>query len=138
MTIHAHPPANALAVHLDVEPFHVAVDPLWSPEVVGTTGVCFNPGCCLPFTRTRPWQWYCCDACRRQGDNEFRQVGHKIAPALLAWRLGKHPSIRTLHGVVPVTPEQVDLGRAARRYINQVQSAWYDERLRRAAGAQRS
>lgn len=87
-------------------------------------GTCFNPDCGRAFDPARSWQLYCCDACKRAGTAELRTWGHRMALALLVWRMGKYevsdPAIRARTA-------------AARRYLSQVQSAWLADRAARAA-----
>jgi len=122
----AMPAGNAVTLHLEVEPFETACEPELTACAMHVAGVCDNPGCSVVFAPSTPWQKYCCSACRRCAVNEARAVGHKIAPALLAWRQYKRAK--------PGTPE-ADLCRAARRYITQVQTAWAADRSRRRAAA---
>ncbi|KQI66952.1 hypothetical protein AN189_18010 [Loktanella sp. 3ANDIMAR09] len=115
--------ANAVTPHLDVEPFDVAAARELAAVPMHSPGVCFNPSCGAAFVPSRSWQTHCSAACRQVSVREFRMVGHKIAPALLAWRLHKR---------APSGTPQADLCRAARRYITQVQTAWVADRDRRA------
>ena len=120
---------NAVTLHLDVEPFEVACEPELTACPMHVPGICDNPGCSAAFTPSTPWQKFCSDACRRVAVNEARAVGHKLAPALAAWRAHKYAP--------PGTPE-FNLCRAARRYVGQVQSVWAADRARRRALAGRT
>lgn len=124
-------PPNAPAVHFEPEPFSRAANGLWSPAVLGTQSVCFNPRCSKVFTPTRPWSWFCSDQCRRESDAEMRAIGHKAAPALLAWRMGKHDRLRTADGMVDVGDDLRSLSNDARRYLTRLQGDWYTDRQRR-------
>jgi hypothetical protein len=118
--------ADGVARHPEPERFttyaarELLAAPVWTP------GRCFNPGCKRAFRVARDWQIYCCEACERAGTTELRKWGHKMALPLLTWRLGKYErddaAIR-------------DRTRAARRFVSHVQSAWVDDRARRAAAA---
>lgn len=131
MTALAHPspasrPANGVAPHIIPEAFQdfafgeLAEAPLHQP------GICFNPDCSRDFTPARDWQMYCCLACKQAGTAELRAWGHRMALALLAWRMGKYEArdkaVRARTA-------------AARRYLSQVQSAWLADRQARAARA---
>ncbi len=89
-------------------------------------GICFNPDCARDFTLARDWQMYCCMACERAGTAELRAWGHRMALALLTWRMGKYEArdkaVRARTA-------------AARRYLSQVQSAWLADRQARIARA---
>lgn len=117
--------ANAPAVHLDIEPFAVTCAPQLDRSPLAVPGICFNPACARAFSPARAWQVYCCESCRRFGEQEMRKVGHMAAPALLAWRLGKYET---------QDAARRDLSRAARRWVGHLQSAWLRDRHRRAAG----
>ena len=58
----------------------------------------------------------------------MRRIGHKAAPALLAWRMGKYerhdPALRAL-------------SRAGRNYVSRLQSAWLADRIARMERAGR-
>ena len=124
MTPQRPTPANALAVHFDPEPFQsVAQAQLMACPLV-PPGICLNPACSRPFAPTRDWQRYCGADCRRMDETEMRRVGHKVAPALLAWRMGKYER----HD-----PDLRALARIGRTYVSRIQSDWYVHRLARAA-----
>lgn len=114
--------ANAPAVHFELEPFGVVADLQLAASPLAEPGICMNPCCSRPFAPTRPWQIYCSDRCRRAGEAEFRMVGQRAAPALLAWRVGKYEredeALR-------------DLSRAGRRYLGALASEWVADRARR-------
>lgn len=116
---------NAPPVHLEIEPFAVACAAQLARSPLARAGVCFNPACSRRFTPMRPWQAYCCDSCRRAGEQEMRKVGHMAAPALLAWRMGKYEE----HDA-----DLRDLSRAAWRWVGGLQSAWVADRARRSQG----
>lgn len=124
MTLSTRPRANAPAVHFEIEPFadvafaELAAFPLVAP------GVCMNPLCSKHFAPSRKWQRYCSKACRSMDELDMRRVGHKAAPALLAWRAGKYEK------------EDQDLralSRAGRNYVSRLTSEWWNDRLRRVA-----
>jgi hypothetical protein len=118
--------ANAPAAHFDLEAFRsVAHRELGACPIV-PAGVCMNPMCSKHFAPSRPWQTYCCDACRKLDEAEMRRVGQRAAPALLAWRLGKYEA----------SDEALrDLSRAGRRYIGALQSEWLASRRARSIEA---
>ncbi|MGR3452896.1 hypothetical protein [Pseudooceanicola sp.] len=115
--------ANAPAVHIELEPFHVIAAPQLAESPLAESGICMNPCCSRPFPPTRPWQVYCCEGCRRAGEAEFRAIGHRAAPALLAWRLGKYER---------ADEALRDLSRAGRRYLGTLASEWVADRARRS------
>ncbi|SMP32054.1 hypothetical protein [Shimia sagamensis] len=123
MTMLAPISANAPAVHFDPEPFHVAASRELAAYPLVAPGVCFNPMCSRDFAPKRPWQLYCCEVCRKVGEVEMRKVGHKAAPALLAWRMGKYERDDTALR---------DLSKAGRNYVSNLQSAWWNDRRARA------
>lgn len=114
---------HALAVHFDCEPFasvafqELAAHPLVAP------GVCMNPICSRCFVPARAWQRYCSATCRKVDEVEMRRVGHKVAPALLAWRAGKYEKIED---------DLRAVSRAGRNYVSRLSSDWWADRLRRA------
>ena len=99
--------------------------------------VCFNPSCSETFVPQRPWQRYCCEGCRKADEQEFRRVGQKAAPALLAWRMGKHGRYRGAFGMETVTPELRAVSNVARGYVTRLQSEWFADRMRRSGEAMR-
>jgi len=119
--------ANAVAPHsAGVEPPESFIAFAFSELAeapLGRPGTCFNPDCGRAFEPSRSWQLYCCEACKRAGTAELRMWGHRMALALLAWRMGKYetadPAIRARTA-------------AARRYLSRVQSAWMADRTARA------
>jgi len=124
MTPCALRPANAQAVHFEIEPFRdvahaeLAACPLVAP------GTCQNPLCSQPFAPRLSWQRYCSESCRRSDEAEMRRIGQKVAPALLAWRKGKDER----------RDERLRaLSRAGRNYFSRLTTAWYLDRLARAA-----
>ncbi|MFC4668159.1 hypothetical protein ACFO5X_06300 [Seohaeicola nanhaiensis] len=72
----------------------------------------------------RPWQLYCSDACRAVGDREFRSIGHRAAPALLAWQMGRY---------APKGSPLGDLSRAGRNYYSTLAAGWLRDRRARVA-----
>lgn len=116
--------ANAPAAHFEIEPFaevafaELAACPLVEP------GICMNPMCSQHFAPTRPWQRYCSTACRKMDELDMRRIGHKAAPALLAWRAGKYEKFNG---------DLRALSRAGRNYVSRLTSDWWNDRLRRAA-----
>ncbi|EBA11772.1 hypothetical protein [Roseobacter sp. CCS2] len=116
-------------LNLDVEPFLTFAEAELRAAPPWQSGVCFNPGCGRAFAPTRKWQNYCCRACKQQSRRELAQVGHRLALAMLVWRIHKYAAAGT--------PEAA-LVRAARRYVTHVQSAWMQDRARRAADAKGS
>jgi|GEM_PF-979968 len=131
-------PDDALAVHLGARPFDVPVfdvpafsDVAWSELAAhpfAAFGRCLNPACSQLFTPPRSWSRYCCAACRRLDEAEFRRIGHKVAPALLAHRMGKYER---------VDPALRNLSAAARRFIGDVQTQWLGSRNARILTATR-
>jgi hypothetical protein len=113
---------HAVALHFEPESFvdaahgELTLAPPWA------WGVCFNPSCGRRFDPARRWQVYCCGACQASGKIEMRKWGNKMALPLLIHRIGKYE--RRDVAVMDVT-------RAARRYVTQVQSAWLQDRLKR-------
>ncbi|MEP4950073.1 MAG: hypothetical protein ABJU46_03755 [Paracoccaceae bacterium] len=129
MTLPTLKPANALAARFDTEPFaevafaELAAFPLVKP------GICMNPLCSKHFAPSRSWQRYCSTACRKMDEMDMRRIGHKAAPALLAWRAGKYET---------ENDDLRALSRAGRNYVSRLSSDWWNDRLRRASerGAQ--
>lgn len=118
--------ANAVARHIDPEPFRVFAAAQIEASPPWERGVCFNAACSAAFTPARDWQMYCCRDCERAGVAEQRRWGHRMALPLLVWRMGKYEE----------RDEGLrDLTRAARRYVAHAQSAWLAERRDAAAGA---
>ena len=124
MTLSAPNAANALAARFEIEPFadfafaQLAACPLIEP------GICMNPLCSQHFAPSRSWQRYCSTACRKMDELDMRRIGHKAAPALLAWRAGKYE--KTDEGLRA-------LSRVGRNYVSRLSSDWWNDRLRRAA-----
>lgn len=129
MTLLAPRSANAPAAHFDLEPFHVVAHRELEASPLIAPGVCLNPVCSRHFAPTRSWQRYCCDTCRKMDDTEMRRIGHRAAPALLAWRMGKYE-----------TEDEAlrALSRAGRNYISNLQSEWFRDRMARAAERRRN
>lgn len=127
--------ANALPVHFDPKSFHDAAQGALEGHALSPPGVCMNPYCSKLFEPRRRWQRYCSPSCRQSDDIEMRRIGLKVAPALLAWRMGKHDKVRTTDGLVPVSPELRALSNAGRGYVTRVQSDWFYHRLARARQA---
>lgn len=124
MTLLAPSTANALAARFEIEPFadvafkELAACPLVEP------GICMNPLCSQHFVQSRTWQRYCSAACRKMDELDMRRIGHKAAPALLAWRAGKYEK----------TDENLRaLSRVGRNYVSRLTSDWWNDRLRRSA-----
>jgi hypothetical protein len=82
-------------------------------------GRCEAAGCGAAFDRKRTSQKFCGASCERATVAEFRRWGHRMAPALLVWRVGKYERHDNL--IQQRT-------RAARRFISACQSAWVAER----------
>ncbi|MEH6521206.1 hypothetical protein [Sulfitobacter sp.] len=124
MTLSALKPANALAARFEIEPFadvafaELAACPLVEP------GICMNPLCSQHFVQTRSWQRYCSTTCRKMDELDMRRIGHKAAPALLAWRAGKYEK---------TNDELRALSRVGRNYVSRLSSDWWNDRLRRMA-----
>jgi hypothetical protein len=55
---------------------------------------------------------------------DMRRIGHKAAPALLAWRAGKYEK---------TNDDLRALSRVGRNYVSRLSSEWWNDRLRRAA-----
>lgn len=128
--------ANAPAAHFDPEPFSVAAFQALEKCPLVPPGICANPTCSKVFAPAREWQRYCCRACHRADEMEMRRVGQKAAPALLAWRMGKHDKVRLAQGLVPVSPELRALSNAGRAYVTRLQSDWFKSRVARVMVAQ--
>lgn len=84
--------------------------------------ICDHPDCAVVFTPRIHRQMYCGKDCKRADFAERRAVGAVIAPACLAHRTHKYDK--------PGTAGHA-LCSAARRYIGQVQSHWFDGRKTR-------
>lgn len=125
MTHRPDHPANALPVHFDPEPFHVAAAVELAAHPLIAPGVCLNPSCSKHFAPTRPWQRYCCKLCRDMDEREMRRVGQKAAPALLAWRMGKYEG-------PDGNADLRGLSSAGRNYVSRLQSEWLADRKARA------
>lgn len=118
---------NAPAARFELEPFRdYAFQALEACPLVAP-GVCTNPMCSQPFAPVRPWQIYCSRLCRKSDEAELRRIGHKAAPALLAWRAGKYEK---------TDPSLQALSRAGRNYVSQLSSEWWRDRQTRAQAAQ--
>lgn len=124
MTLLAPNTANALAARFEIEPFtdvafaELAAYPLVAP------GICMNPLCSKHFALSRSWQRYCSTACRKMDELDMRRIGHKAAPALLAWRAGKYEK---------TNDDLRALSRVGRNYVSRLSSEWWNDRLRRAS-----
>ncbi len=116
--------ADGVARHLVPESFRTFAEAELADAPLHQPGRCFNPGCGRDFTPARDWQMYCCAACERAGTAELRVWGHRMALALLAWRMGKY---ETRDAAIRARTA------AARRYLSQVQPAWVADRQARAA-----
>lgn len=110
---------NGVARRSDVELFTSYAHPELQEAPPWTRGVCFNPGCRSTFEPSRDWQMYCCTACERAGNAEFRCWGHRMAFPMLVWRMGKYE--RDDAAVIART-------RSARRFVTRLQSQWLAER----------
>ena len=90
MTLLAPIRRNAPVARFEIEPFKdLAFQELASFSLV-KAGVCMNPVCSRGFDPSRHWQRYCSQSCRKIDELDMRRIGHKVAPALLAWRAGKY------------------------------------------------
>ena len=114
--------ANARAVHFSHESFATYAHRQLANYPLSPVGVCQNPCCSRRFAASRDWQLYCSDACRKLDRAEMRRVGEMAAPALLAWRMGKYAT---------TDDDLRALGAAGRRFVGNLQSAWYADRRRR-------
>lgn len=56
----------------------------------------------------------------------MRRIGHKAAPALLAWRAGKYEK---------TDQDLRALSRAGRNYVSRLSSEWWFDRMRRAGNS---
>lgn len=97
---------------------------------MGEPGHCAHPDCQRPFAAARDWQRYCSASCRAADERETRRIGHKAAPALLAWRMGKYTETGA-----PDAAARRALSAAARRYLGRLQSDWLRDREARAERA---
>jgi len=124
MTLSTPKVKNAPVARFEIEPFadvafrELAACPLVQP------GICMNPLCSQPFIQSRSWQRYCSTACRKMDELDMRRIGHKAAPALLAWRAGKYEK---------ADEDLRALSRVGRNYVSRLSSDWWNDRLRRAA-----
>lgn len=126
--------AIAPATHFDLEAFaDVAFAELAGAPFV-PVGQCLNPSCSRVFTPARDWQRYCCAACRVADGAEFRLIGQRVAPALLAHRLGKYVTARAAL-TDPQSAARRDLAAAARRFIGDAQTQWLQSRAAQIAAA---
>ena len=109
-----------------MEPFEVYAANQLKARPLGEPGVCMNPGCSQVFAPSRDWQSFCSAACRRIGEIEFRKIGVKAAPGLLAWTMGKHE-----------TREMAlrELAKAGRRHVSAIGASWLRDRRLRAGAA---
>lgn len=117
----AVPCANAVATH--IEPFHVSAFAALRAAPLVPPGICRNPCCSQAFAPAREWQEYCSDACRAMDVAEARRIGHRAAPALLAWQAGRYAA--------PGTPRAL-LSRAGRTYYSALAAEWLRDRRARA------
>jgi hypothetical protein len=125
MTLLAPIRRNAPVARFEIEPFKdLAFQELASFSLV-ETGVCMNPVCSRGFDPSRQWQRYCSQSCRKMDELDMRRIGHKVAPALLAWRAGKYEK---------QNDDLRALSRAGRNYVSRVASEWWSDRQRIAAG----
>lgn len=123
MTLSEHVGSNALAAHFEAEPFSDAAFKELDACPIIEAGVCMNPMCSKRFAQSRSWQRYCSTKCRKMDELEMRRIGHKVAPALLAWRAGKYEK---------TDDDLRALSRAGRNYVSRLSSEWWNDRLRRA------
>lgn len=117
-------PANAQAARFEIEPFADVAFQELANFPLSPHGVCMNPLCACVFDPSREWQRYCSTACRKLDEMDMRRIGQKVAPALLAWRVGKYEK------------ENEDLralSRAGRNYVSRTASEWFVTRQRNAA-----
>lgn len=129
MSIQRPIPAHAGTPHFDAEPFRsVAFQELESCPLVAPS-VCLNPLCSRHFSPTRDWAQYCSPECRAIGKREFRAIGTRVAPALLAWQMGRYAK--------PDTPQGA-LSRAGRKYYSQLAAEWLRHRRARIEMAEMS
>lgn len=120
--------ATATQGSLALEPFEVFAHVELARVGLAEAGRCAHPDCQRAFDPARAWQRYCCADCRRADTAEFRAIGHRAAPALLAHRLGKY----TARGASPEADALRALSAAGRRYLGILQSEWLRDRLARA------
>jgi hypothetical protein len=124
MTPFDHKSGNGWPTHSGPEDFRVFAHAELLAAPPWIAGVCFRPECGCHFSQTREWQIYCSETCKAAARQEFRKWGAKMALPLLVHRLGKYEkSDEAVKSVV----------RASRRHVAQVQSAWLEDRQRRAA-----
>ena len=126
MTLHQPIGGNAMAGHIDLEPFQIYAQPELVAAPYFERGVCFRPECSKVFEPTRDWQMYCCKDCEAKGTAEFRKWGHRLALPSLLHRIGKY---ETSDAAVMART------RAARRDATNVKSLWMRDRARRAKTA---
>jgi len=131
-------PVNATATHFDIEPFATVAFAELAASPLVPVGQCLNPACSRQFAPARAWQTYCCAACRVADAAEFRLIGHRIAPAILAHRLGKYTRASTASHD-PEAAARRALCAAARRFLGEAQTEWKrsrEARIRAAKGGQ--
>lgn len=128
MTTSAPATANARGLHLSLEPFSEYAFRELRDQPLHAPGICALPYCSKPFVPARDWQAYCCSACRDRDRRDLRAFGEKIAPAQLAYRLGKYQATGT---------SLQALSRAGRRYTGMATTVLIQARRRAAeiAGA---
>lgn len=115
---------NAPAARFEIEPFAEVAFAELQDYPLAPVGVCLNPGCSRSFDPPRSWSLYCSEKCRDLDSAEFRKVGHKLAPALLAWRMGKSEAHdRALRA----------LSSKGRSYVTTSMTEWLNDRRRRIA-----
>ncbi|MEC8194979.1 MAG: hypothetical protein VX228_01365 [Pseudomonadota bacterium] len=120
MTKPAPPTANARGLHLDLEAFSEVAFRELRDHPLHTPGICALPYCSKPFAPSREWQIYCSSACRDRDRRDLRAFGEKIAPAQLAYRVGKYEA---------EDPARIALARAGRRYVGAASTALLQARI---------
>lgn len=98
---------NARGAHFEIEAFSEYAFRELRDQPLHPPGICAYPYCSRPFVPARDWQAYCCGSCRDRDRRDLRAFGEKIAPAQLAYRLGKYET---------VDPARRALSQAGRRY----------------------
>lgn len=117
---------NALPPRFEIEPFSSVAFAELAAHPLSPACICRNPGCSRPFNPTRSWSVYCCAGCREADTAEMRRIGLIMAPAMLAWRMGKNEKI---------DGDLRALSSAGRSFVGRGLTDWLHDRQRRVAEA---
>lgn len=114
-----------MPLSFEIEPWEAYCD--YADAGLARDGRCAWPDCRRRFDAAKPWQRFCCAACRRADQDEARKVGHMLARPVLALRETKHAPKGSIGVLVNST---------ARRYVDQLASRWREDRMARARAAE--